>query len=254
MLQDFSNSFAQYFLTQGYNPVNTTVYAFVFVVAAYFIFKILNKLKLKVDRKLAIGIAPFVLMGSIFRVLDDAGILSGFLFFTPGIYFFIFAVTIVALLASLFIQKKFKINYYKIMFLAGLVVDAIALNFLHFVNFYAAFVDIAFYFPWPVFFYLIKWNDANKIVASVQMFDANTTFVSLQFFNYQEQHVVPNIFINLFSPVSFIVVKAAAVIAVLILIDKFAEDKEFANYLKLIIAILGGATSFRDFTRLVAGI
>lgn len=253
MLLDLAN-FAQYFLTPGYNPVNTTVYAFVFVVAAYFIFKILNKLKMKVDTRLAIGIAPFVIMGSVFRVLDDAGILSGFLFFTPGIYFFIFAVTITALLISLYIQKKFKINYYKIMLVVGLAIDAVVLNFLQFTNFYAAFVDIAFYFPWPIFFYLIKWNGANKAVASVQMFDANTTFVSLQFFNYREQHVVPNIFINLFSPVSFIAVKAVAVITILILIDKFAEDKQFANYLKLIIAILGGATSFRDFTRLVAGI
>ncbi len=247
-------NFAAYFLTPGYNPVNTTVYALVFVVAAYFIFRILRKLKLKVDKRLAIGIAPFVLMGSVFRVLDDAKILSGFLFFTPGIYFFIFAVTIATLLASLYIQKKFKINYFKIMLVVGLAIDAVAVNLLHFTNSYAAFVDIAFYFPWPVLFYLIRWNSANKAVASIQMFDANTTFVSLQFFNYREQHVVPNIFINLFSPVSFIVVKAVAVITVLILIDKFAEDKEFANYLKLIIAILGGATSFRDFTRLVAGI
>jgi uncharacterized membrane protein len=102
---DFSN-FAIYFLTPGYNPVNTTVYAFVFVVAAYFIFKILRKLKLKVDKELAIGIAPFVIMGSVFRVLDDAGILSGFLFVTPGIYFFISAVTITILFSSLHIQKK----------------------------------------------------------------------------------------------------------------------------------------------------
>jgi len=84
------------------------------------------------------------------------------------------------------------------------------------------------------------------------MFDATTTFTSLQFFNYREQHVVPSLFINLFSPVSFIILKAVAVVAILILIDKYSEDKEFANYLKLLIGILGGATSLRDFTRLVA--
>jgi uncharacterized membrane protein len=101
---------------------------------------------------------------------------------------------------------------------------------------------------------LIKWNDANKVVASVQMFDANTTFVSLQFFNYQEQHVVPNIFINLFGlgPITFIGLKLVAVVTLLIVIDKYCEDKEFANYLKLIVTILGVATGLRDFTRLVA--
>lgn len=250
---DFSN-FAQYFLTEGYNPVNTTVFALIFVVAAYFIFKILRKLKVKIDARLGIAIAPFIVSGSVFRVLDDAGILSGFAFVTPGIYVLIFLMTIITLVFSLYAEKKWKINYYKIMFVIGLAIDAVAVNFLQFVNFYAAFVDIAFYFPWPIFLYLIKWNNANKAVVSVQMFDANTTFTSLQFFNYSEKHVVPNLFINLFSPVSFIVVKAVAVITVLILIDKYAEDKEFANYLKLVIGILGASTSLRDFTRLVAGI
>jgi uncharacterized membrane protein len=46
--------------------------------------------------------------------------------------------------------------------------------------------------------------------------------------------------------------KAVAIIAILILIDKFSKEKEYSNYLKLVIGILGAATSLRDFTRLVA--
>lgn len=242
----------QYFLTAGYNPVNTTVYAFVFVVAAYSTFKILQKLNVKIDAKLGIALSPFIVMGSIFRVLDDAGVLAGTIFVTPGIYFLIFFIALFSLLFSLYLQKRNKINYYKSMFAIGLVIDSIAVNLIHFQNFYAIAVDLAFYLVWPVIFYFVKWNRANKFVASVQMFDATTTFTSLQFFNYREQHVVPNIFISLFSPVSFIAVKAIAIIAVLILIDRFSDDKEFANYLKLIIGILGAGTSLRDFMRLVA--
>jgi len=249
----FTNFFINSILTpQGYNPINTTVYAIIFVIAAYLTFKFLKRLNIKIDRRLAIAIAPFVVTGSLLRVLQDAGIVSSFIFVTPGIYFLIFSITIATLFVSIYLQKKFNINYHKIMFILGLTIASVIVNFLQIKNFYGAVLDITFFIPWPIIFYFIKWNAASKIVASVQMFDATTTFTSLQFFNYREQHVVPNIFINFFGPFSFIVLKAIAVITILILIDKFAEEKEYANYLKLIIGILGGATSLRDFTRLVA--
>lgn len=253
MLSDF---FTNYFINpilyaEGYNPINTTVYALVLVVAAYLIFRLLQKLKIKVDKRLAIGVSPFVILGSFLRVLNDAGILTSRLFVTPMIYFVVAGITLATLFVSQFLEKRYKVKYHKVMFVVGLALAAIAVSFFKIVNSYGAILDLAFYLPWPIFFYLIKWNDANKVVASVQMFDATTTFTSLQFFNYREQHVVPNIFINLFSPISFIAVKAVAVIIVLILIDRYADDKEFGNYLKLIIGILGAATSLRDYTRLV---
>jgi uncharacterized membrane protein len=249
----FTTFFINSILTpQGYNPINTTAYAIIFVIAAYLIFKFLKRLNIKIDRRLAIAIAPFVVTGSLLRVLQDAGIISSFIFVTPGIYFLIFSITISALFVSTYLQKKFNISYHKIMLILGLTIASVIVNFLQIKNFYGAFLDIVFFLPWIVVFYFIKWNGASKIVASVQMFDATTTFTSLQFFNYREQHVVPNIFINLFGPFSFIVLKAVAIIAILVLIDKFSKEKEYSNYLKLVIGILGAATSLRDFTRLVA--
>jgi uncharacterized membrane protein len=89
------------------------------------------------------------------------------------------------------------------------------------------------------------------------MFDATTTVTAMTFFGYGEQHVLPTIFINLFSstlfgPFSFIVLKLIGVVPVLILIDKLSSDKEFNNYLKLAIGILGAATGTRDFSCLLS--
>jgi len=84
------------------------------------------------------------------------------------------------------------------------------------------------------------------------MFDASNTFVAVNFFNYFEQHVLPGFFISNFSPFSFVVLKAVVVISVLLLLDKYSDDREFNNYLKLIIGILGAATSTRDFIRIAA--
>lgn len=255
-LEDF---FQTYFvnpivLNQGYNAINTAVYAIILVTAAYIIYKVLKKLKVKIDKRLAISVAPFVLLGSSARILVDSGITDTFLLITPLIYFVIFAITFSVLLLSRFLEKKFKIPYYKIMTSVGIILVIFPLSLLRISNASTIIYVLGFYIIWPIIFYLIKWSNANKVVASIQMFDATNTFVALYFFGYSEQHVVPNIFINLFGPWAFIPVKAIAVIAALILIDKYSKDKEFNNYLKLIIAILGGATSVRDFFRLVAGV
>jgi uncharacterized membrane protein len=254
MTEDFlTNYFLNPILNaEGYNPINTTVYAIIFVIAAFLTFKLLKKMKVKIDRRLAIAVAPFVVIGSLFRVLSDARIVTSFIFVTPSIYFLIFAMTVITLFVSIYLQKRFNISYHKVMFIVGLTIASIALNLLQIRNLYGAALDISFFIPWLIIFYFIKWNVASKTVASIQMFDATTTFTSLQFFNYREQHVVPNIFISLFGPFSFILLKAVAVIVILILIDKFSEEKEYANYLKLVIGIIGAATSLRDFTRLIA--
>jgi len=259
-------------LSQGYNPINTVVYATILVVVVYFIYRALGKLRVKIDKRFGIAIAPFIIFGSALRVVVDAGIFFTFLFTSPLIYFFVFAIAFTALIASLFLEKMSKksnskksklpfLPYYKTMFAVGFVLVLIPIAILATstntnisFNTNALLTVLGFYLPWPLLLYFIKWKNSNKTVLSVQMFDATNTFVSLNFFGYNEQHVVPNIFINLFGPSSFIVIKAVVVVAALILIDKYSKDKQFNNYLKLVIGILGGATSVRDFMRLLLGV
>lgn len=110
-----------------------------------------------------------------------------------------------------------------------------------------------------VIFYLLRWDQSNKIVTLAQLFDATTTFVALNFFGksslgqmgFIEQHVVPTIIINIFGPFSFVIVKLIAIVSVLLLIDKFSDEKEFSYFLKIVIGILGGATGSRDFIALL---
>jgi uncharacterized membrane protein len=185
------------------------------------------------------------------RVLEDSEILRGSIFVTPGIYFLVFGITFFTLLISVFIQRKRGIPYFKPMFIVGLILSAFSLGNLQYKN-YSGFAYIIVYFaPWVVLLKLIPWLKENKIVTAVHMFDANSTFVSLQYFNYYEQHVLPRYFINLSgTPFSFVIIKFLAVVSILFLIDRYSHDKEFNNYIKLIIGILGAATGTRDFLRL----
>ncbi|HDM05832.1 MAG TPA: DUF63 family protein, partial [Candidatus Aenigmarchaeota archaeon] len=67
---------------------------------------------------------------------------------------------------------------------------------------------------------------------------------------YTEQHPLPRFLMSFASPFSFIPIKLLIVTLVVILLDKYLEEKEFRNYIKLIIGILGAATGLRDFLRL----
>lgn len=244
--------FYKYFLKRdGYNPINTTVYAIVLILVVFLIFKLLKKLRVKFDKRLVLAASPFVLLGSSMRVLEDSGILHGRLFITPGIYFLIFGVTISTLLVSLFLEKKKGIPYFKPMFIVGLILTAPILGILQYKNFLGVFYVILYFIPWLILLKIIPWLKENKIVTGLHLFDANTTFVSLSYFGYYEQHVVPRYLINLFgTPFSFVIIKFIALVGILFIIDRYSDDTEFNNYIKLIIGILGAATGIRDFLML----
>jgi len=235
----------------GYDIPKTLTYGIIFILAIILILKILKKLKVKIDKKLAIAISPYIVFGGAIRVLQDAGILNSYLFVTPGIYVFVFSIVFSLILLGLLLERKKGIPYFKPVFLIGIILAALPLAFLEIVNFHGIGLVTLFYLPWVLIFYFLKtWSLENRLVTLVQMFDATVTFTALQFFGFGEQHVLPTLLIKLFSPLSFVFAKLITVVLILILIDKFAEDKEFSRFLKLCIGILGGATGSRDFIAL----
>jgi uncharacterized membrane protein len=249
-IQDWFN---HYFIETGYgyNSVNTTVYGILLIIFVYIIYRILKKLQINVDKRLALSIAPFVIFGSSIRILEDANIISGYFFVTPGIYFLIFGITFLTLLISWEIEKKFHIPYHKIMFIVGLILTSPVLGVLKYNNFLGISYVLLYFAPWIIVLKLIPWLKENKIVTGLHVFDGTVTFVSLNYFGYYEQHVLPRYLINLFgTPFSFIFLKILIIVAVLFFIDKYSEDKDFNNFIKLVIGILGAATGTRDFLRL----
>lgn len=237
----------------GYTPEKTAVFAILLVVAVYAIYEILKKMKIEADYKFAIGVIPYVALGSTIRVLRDANyVFTSDLFVTPGIYFVTFFIALAGLLIALALNRKFGIPYFKIFFTIGLLAFAVFVSFLNFVNLQGFLLVSLFYLPWLIILYKIKWNAPNKLATAAQMFDATSTYVAIQYFGYYEQHFIPSIFINIFSPASFIFLKIIGIVVILLLIDKFKGDREFNNYLKLIIGILGLGTGTRDFLRLLA--
>ena len=241
----------------GYNWINTSVYALIFVFAVFLIYnKVLEPLKIKIDGRFALALLPYIFLGSVLRALKDSGFLISPLFVTPLIYLFIFTFTLALLVFSLFLEKKTKIPFQSYFFSFGFILAGIFFTQLQFVNFTAAAqilgLDLLIFllvFGLGNYTKLTKsfWN---KSVIFSQLFDASSTFVSLQFWGYSEQHVLPNLIFGFFGNWSFFIVKLVVALLLLYIIDSSIKNKNFGNWIKLVVIILGIALGTRDLLRI----
>lgn len=268
----FQNHFIQPILQNGwFNSINTSVYAIILIISVFLVYKLLIKLNVKIDYYFTVAILPFIFWGSSTRVLHDAavrGVLSPELnsiyiapiFPTPGSYIITFTLALFVLLISLTIQRFLKYRYWRTMFAIGLGLCAINVYFLPVLNFYRMFMILGFVFLFTGIFTTPKlinimrpyFTNVNIAILGAHFLDASATFVSMSFFGYSEQHVVPRLLINLLGPWVMFLLKIVIVIPALVLIDRYTEESNFRNFLKIVILILGLAPGLRDTIRLMA--
>jgi len=156
---------------------------------------------------------------------------------------------------------------WKTMAVIGVILCAINVWLLPIVSFVPLLMVLGFWAVWTGLFWLIgRWKaltdrvhvmkelltGQNLTILSAHFFDAAATFTALTFFGYWEQHVVPNLFIPVFGPISMFFLKAVVVLPVLWAIDRYGEPGNFNNFLKIVVLILGLAPGLRDVIRLVA--
>jgi uncharacterized membrane protein len=171
---------------------------------------------------------------------------------TPGIWFLFFGITLVSIASSALIEKKFGIPYYKIMFVTGFILAAPLLGMIQFRNFMALVYISLWFLPILIILKFIKWTPENKFLTALHGFDSITTFVSMEYFGYEELHVLPRFVINLTgTPFSFVILKLTVIVSILILLDKYSQDEELKKFVKLMIGILGIVPGTRDFLRLM---
>lgn len=272
-MQDFFHDFFVVPILQGggYNIVNTLVYAVIMLAVAFLvIFPLLNKKGVKFDFGFALALAPYIVFGSLLRVLEDLKIVErsanplgpGFYLVTPGIYILVTVVAVTALLVSLYLGKKTKWNALSVFRNIGIVfaVPVVFVNLLYFREFlgFFAVLVIAFaltavvIFAVNMFYKKLFEDNLNKLALFAQLLDASATFVALQFFSCMEQHVVTRALTDL-APAMFFLVKIPLVLAILYFADTQIKEENLRGFVKLLIIILGLATGTRDLFTLAVG-
>ena len=99
------------YLHPGYNIFNTLVFGIILGIVVILIIKLFQFLK-KDPKDLLIPIIPFILFGSTVRALVDNGIYPlNYILITPGIYFLTGFITFLALLLSVFIERRTTFDY-----------------------------------------------------------------------------------------------------------------------------------------------
>ncbi|MGB9635115.1 MAG: DUF63 family protein [Candidatus Micrarchaeia archaeon] len=269
---------------EGYNPVNTTVYAVIALAAAYGIYVLFTRKGIRFDERFISNILPYILLGSTVRVITDSidshvmhKYLSGgvgwlyeliisshlydrtFITVSPGIYVIIGLFTVITMYLAYAIGKDREMSkLVSVLWLAHLLVLVPMV-----VNLQYAIMIIAIAAGITILYTQIKGKSSVAfwwLIVFSQALDGSATFVTLDIYNevcggcYAEQHVLANAISDYFgkSWLPFLVLKVIlAVLAVEILEnEKNANEK---NYICLLIVIFGLAPGVRDLLRLAVG-
>ncbi len=245
--------------------MNTIAYALLALGALYLIYKLLQKLKIKIDFKFFLAVLPFIVLGSSLRAFVDHEYFKlSFWTVAPGIYLLIAGVFLAVFLIGYLIKRYYKIEYWKACFGIGwaLVAASYALIWskLNLTNFLGGLAIIGLAAGLSALLYFlfkyskIKWLQGKFVLLPFigHMLDASATFVIVDFFGGWEKHPLTRFFSDLTgTAASLYFLKLLVLIPTVYLIRKELKDKELGNFLLIAVATLGLAEGLRDLLTLI---
>ncbi|MEM2900439.1 MAG: DUF63 family protein [Thermoplasmata archaeon] len=95
-------------ITEGYNIVSTLSYGVILSVAVFGIYRLFKVLKIDLNLKFFAAMIPYVILGGVWRALEDAELFKiplKYLFIAPNIYVFEGLVTIAIVVICAFIER-----------------------------------------------------------------------------------------------------------------------------------------------------
>jgi uncharacterized membrane protein len=262
---------------EGYNIVNTFTWAVVLGICIFGVYRLLEKLEVKINSKFILSMIPFVLAGSSLRVLEDspADIIHppySYLLITPNIYFLVFGVTVVCLWLSIRLQKAGLVKDYHPVFSSfGLIWFIINLGvLLHFEDVVVPYVPVfvigagggltfIFYLVARHFKSTIFTDPMNISILFAHLMDASSTYIGVDKLGYFEKHVLPTYLIKLTGTALVMYpLKLIIFMGVLYVLDtQFEKDEKSTNLkmlIKMVILVLGLSPATRNTIRMTLGI
>lgn len=212
---------------EGYNIYNTIAYTLLFLAFLIFLPKLFKRFGFRFKKEHFIELLPLLPSAGIVRALVDHLILArSWIFITPGIYFLFFFIAVLVLI----LRKRGKILSLSVFFLP-LLFALPRLNFLRF--FPVLLISLALSLMLAHFLKL-------ELLASIALFshtlDAISSAFAVEFFGFEEQHVLARSLLSLFNsfwPISAIKIFLALLIIMLI------KNLEESDWYLFAITVLG---------------
>jgi len=268
---------------EPYNVVETLTYALFLVLAVYLLYRWMSRstwlsnIGFKIDASFILATLPYVVLGGVLRVIQDAGMITGdlqFLIVTPPIYFVLFFFTIGMIFLALYLQVQGLIkNFLTFYALAGcmavlvvvLILAAWGINHTH-IDLYILWIIplmaiTATVLVWAFMRYVLRWHYVTDPLYLTlifgQLLDASATSYGIDMHptvQYIEQHVVGSGLINL-TGTAFIMfpLKLVVLFPAIYIMQLYRKEANpaFWHLVLLAMIVVGLAPGIRDMTRMV---
>ncbi|AEH25278.1 DUF63 family protein [Pyrococcus yayanosii] len=239
---------------EGYNPVNTLVYALIFGFAVIYTYRyIIRPLRIKVDERLFLAVTPMVVFGATVRALVDGGVLEpNPWILTPGIFFTAFFLILPALIADA------KLETYPRITIGWGTLLALWANYLLVTNarcwepYILTLIHTAI--SWAAVFTLYRFRPFEKLYlypTLAHYFDIASTVVAIDIYGYREVHWIENHLVRALGPYAYYPWITLILVTVYYGLKYLVPDKEERNFWYLAIYILGLGPAIRDPAQMV---
>jgi len=259
----------------SYNHFDMVTYVIILFVGVFAILKLLNKLQIKVNEDFVIATIPYIFMGSVFRVIEDAGLLKPpvkYFFITPLIYFVIFAICFGTLLITRYLEKKKKIrNYIRVYATVGVVLSlagvAIIVYYIH-----------SNWNPGILIYSLVPAIALMEIVKRVSpsigmtylrsrmysfaifsfLLDSFTTYIGVDLMGYTNKHPFSYLLASIFGTGAILIPLSLILVLLIIFLlekDSNKDKKQDEKYMMaLTLIVLGFSMGARNLLAIVLGV
>lgn len=260
----------------AYTIVDTLTYAVILIVSLYLIYRWLNRAGISIDRSFIYSLLPFVVLGSLLRVVQDTGMISSdlqFLLVTPLIFFTLFFFTVACLLVSRVAERYELIRDYHTGFAGlGIISCLISGGMLFWYGLTFTRIDVgvlltillmaatATTLVWAFLRYVLRWEYASDPIYGIlllgHLLDASATSygIDLHPLQYIEQHVVGSSLIAA-TGTGFVMfpLKLAVLIPGIYILELYRKEGASAFWHLVIFAmiVVGMAPGLRDMLRMV---
>jgi len=257
-----------------YNPVDTVTYAIILGLCLFLVLRLLKKLDVKINERFILAVSPFMFVGSILRVMEDAEIFEApirYLFISPLIYFLLFFICISALLVSLLLFKRGMVKDYIPLFgVIGVVCMVTSLGVLLLegdverVWVPPAVIGIAVGISSILYLIGRSYNEkylTNTVSFSIltaHLIDASSSYIGIGRLGYVGKHVVENFLIEFTNSAAVMFpLKLSVLIPTLYILDRYfseEEDIDLKNIVLLTVLMLGIGPGIRNMLRMTLGV
>ncbi|VVB85932.1 Uncharacterised protein [uncultured archaeon] len=251
----------------SYNHFDMITYVIILFAGVYAVLKIFNKLRIKVDEEFVIATVPYIFMGSVFRVIEDADLLKPpikYFFITPLIYFVIFAICFGILLLTRYLEKLGKIkNHIKTYALAGVAISLAGVAILIYFSSYNWNLNILVYSLVPA---IILTELIKRISPAVGMtylrsrmysfaifsflLDSFTTYIGVDLLGYTNKHPFSSFLTSIFGTGAILIpLSLILALVIIMLLEKDSrddKDKGEKYILALTLIVLGFSMGARN--------